>query len=61
MNAIVGACRPYLNQNMNDDCGSYFIDLSKNNAFLIGRSVLDLPVNSSCTYRAYSTCGYPQV
>lgn len=28
MNAIVGACRPYANQNLNDDCGSYFINLS---------------------------------
>jgi hypothetical protein len=26
----------------------------------IGRSVLDLPVNTSCTYRVMSTCGYPQ-
>ena len=61
MNAIVGACRPYANQNLNDDCGSYFVDLSANNAFSVGRSVLDLPVNSSCTYRAFSSCGYPQV
>jgi hypothetical protein len=28
MNAIVGACRPDLNQNTNDDCGSYLIDLT---------------------------------
>ena len=61
MNAIVGACRPYANQNTNDDCGSYFVDLSNSNSFSVGRSVLDLPVNSSCTYRAFSTCGYPQV
>ena len=61
MNAIVGACRPYANQNLDDDCGSYFVNLSGNNTFSVGRSILNLPVNSSCTYRAFSTCGYPQV
>jgi hypothetical protein len=60
MNAIVGACRPYVNQNRNDDCGSYFVDLSEKGEFSVGRSIIELPVNSSCTYRAWSTCGYPQ-
>ena len=59
MNAIINGCRPWLNQNIGDDCGSYFIDLSDKSDFSIGRSVFNLPVNSSCTYRAMSTCGYP--
>lgn len=61
MVAIIGGCRPYVTQNVNDDCGSYFIDLSENADFSVGRSVIDLPVNSSCVYRAMSTCGVPQV
>lgn len=52
---------PYSKQNLDDDCGSYFVDLSGNSTFQVGRSVLDLPVGSSCTYRAWSTCGHPQV
>jgi hypothetical protein len=61
MNAIVGSCRPWLNQNVNDECGPYLIDLSDSNSFSIGRSVQKLPVNASCTYRAVSKCGYPEV
>ena len=61
MNAIIGACMPYAKQNTNDDCGSYLVDLTQANNFTVGRNIIDLPVNSSCTYRAVSTCGYPQV
>ena len=61
MNSIVGACRPYSQQNLNDDCGSYFIDLSLNNEFKVPRSVFDLPLLKSCSYRAISKCGYPQL
>jgi hypothetical protein len=50
---------PYVNRTL--DCGSYFIDLTEKNTFEVGRSVFDLPVGNSCTYRAWSTCGYPQV
>lgn len=60
MNAIVSQCKPATTQNRLDDCGSYFVDLSENNMATIGRSVQDLPVNSSCTYRVMTTCGYPQ-
>lgn len=59
MNAIVSGCRPQFNQNLNDDCGSYFVDLTQQAEFTVGRSIQDMPVNSSCTYRALSTCGYP--
>lgn len=61
MNAIVGACRPWLNQNHNDFCGPYLIDLTGANNFTVGSSVQKLPVNASCTYRAISNCGYPEV
>jgi hypothetical protein len=60
MNAIINACRPWYNQNLQDDCGSYFVDLTESSEIQIGRSVQDLPVNSSCSYRVMSTCGYPQ-
>ncbi len=60
MNAIVGACRPWLNQNVNDYCGPYLVDLTDANNFTIGASVQNLPTNASCTYRAISTCGYPE-
>lgn len=61
LNAIVGACRPWLNQNTNDYCGPYLVDLTDANNFTVGNSVQNLPVNASCTYRAISTCGYPEV
>ena len=61
MNAIVGACRPWINQNHNDDCGPYLVDLSDSNSFTLGRSIQKLPLNASCTYRAVSKCGYPEV
>ena len=59
MNAIVSGCRPQFNQNRGDDCGSYFVDLTQHAEFTVGRSIENFPVNSSCTYRALSTCGYP--
>jgi len=60
MNAIIGACRPYVKQNRHDDCGSYFVDLTESSGSSIGRSIENLPLHSSCTYRAFSTCGYPE-
>lgn len=60
MNAIINGCRPWLNQGTDDDCGPYLVDLSDNNAFPVGRSVQNMKVNSSCSYRAFSNCGYPE-
>lgn len=63
MNAIVNGCRPYQNQQIGafgGDCGSYFVDLTNRNDFIVGRSIQQMPVNSSCTYRAISNCGYPE-
>ena len=61
MNAIINGCRPYLHQNVGDYCGQYIIDLSENNNFAESRNIKALPVNSSCTYRAFSTCGFPEM
>ncbi len=61
MNAIVNGCRPWLNQNTVDYCGSYFVDLTDSNSFPVGRSIEKMPANSSCSYRAISNCGYPEV
>ena len=60
MNAILNGCRPGFNQNANDHCGAYWIDLSENSGFSVGRSILNFTVGTSCTYRAYTTCGYPE-
>ena len=61
MNSIVGACRPWLNQNHNDFCGPYLMDLTGANKATVGNSIQKLPVNASCSYRAISNCGYPEV
>lgn len=61
MNAIVNECRPWASQGVNSPCGGYFVDLSSNNAQQIVRSAIELQVNSSCSYRGVSTCGYPEV
>lgn len=61
MNAIVNGCRPWLNQNTGeDDCGPYLVDLTDINSAVVGRSVQNMKVNSSCIYRAVSNCGYPE-
>lgn len=57
MNAIVNGCRPYLPENRDDNCGNYLVDISKNT--YDSRSIKELAVNTSCTYRVYTTCGYP--
>lgn len=63
MNAIVNGCRPYLNQvvgGLGDQCGAYFVDLTDNNEIVEGRTIIQMPVNSSCTYRVMTNCGYPE-
>jgi hypothetical protein len=56
-NAIINGCRPFLSQNRLPSCGDYYVDLrySAN----IPRNIDKLPTNASCTYRAFSNCGYP--
>lgn len=61
INAIMGACRPWKNQNLDDHCGSYLVDLSDSNSFPVGRTVMQMPYNVSCSYRVLSKCGYPEV
>lgn len=58
MTAIIGGCRPQVN-NVNTGCGEYFINLNEGEYGL--RQIAKMKANSSCTYRAYSTCGYPSV
>ena len=60
MNAIINGCRPQLKQNRHPSCGGdYLVDLSASNQIYVNRNVARLPFNTSCTYRAYSSCGYP--
>lgn len=61
INAVMGACRPSMNQNLDDFCGSYRVDLSDKNTFTEGRTVKTMPMNASCSYHVYSKCGYPEV
>ncbi len=63
MNAIVNGCRPNLNQGygaLAGFCGAYMVDLSDKNEAVDGRTIIQMPVNSSCTYRVMSNCGYPE-
>lgn len=57
MSAIVNGCRPYIAENRNAACGSYELDLTLQGNVIVG--IADLPVNTTCTYRAVSKCGYP--
>ena len=60
-NAIVNGCRPYMNANRDSNCGAYLVDLSLSNYFTPTVSIMTLARNTSCTYRAWTTCGYPSV
>lgn len=60
-NAIVNGCRPYMNSNRDSNCGDYLVDLSLSNTFTPSVSIMTLARNTSCTYRAWTTCGYPSV
>ena len=60
-NAIVSGCSPRDNQKVNQSlalCGEYMIDLTGSEP-LQSRALSNLPLYASCTYRVYSTCGYP--
>ena len=58
-NALVAGCLPRIAQSqVGNICGSYFIDLSLNQT-VEARYVSDFPVGNSCSYRVFSTCGYP--
>ncbi len=57
--AIIAGCRPEINNVKGHQCGEYLVDLTQE-AYAV-RQIKDeqFPVNSSCTYRLFSTCGYP--
>lgn len=56
MAAIIGGCRPAIN-NPKNTCGDYLVDL--NTQSIDARQLQNLPLNSTCTYRVFSQCGYP--
>ena len=59
-NAIINGCRPAINQATTGDhafCNDYMVDLS-GSAFG-SRQIKSFPVGKSCTWRVFSTCGYP--
>ena len=63
MSAIIIGCRPKVSQDPIHNktemiCGDYFIDLTNGDPIQT-RSVGKLPLYHSCTYRIYSSCGYP--
>lgn len=58
-NAIVAGCLPRIaQQQIGNLCGNYFVDLSYNQS-LDSRYIQQFPVGNSCSYRVFSTCGYP--
>ena len=61
MNAIVNGCRPYVAENRDKNCGDYLVNLGLSSTFTIDRGINKLAMNTSCTYRAWTTCGYPSV
>ncbi len=60
MNPIINSCEPQKN-NLEDQCGSYFVNLTENRYSFDGRDIGRMFLNSSCTYRVMTTCGYPSV
>ena len=58
-NAIVAGCLPRVAQEqLGNICGEYFVDLSYNQS-LDTRYIQTFAVGNSCSYRVFSTCGYP--
>lgn len=58
-NALVAGCLPRVAQEqVGNICGNYFVDLSYNQS-LDSRYIQSFPVGNSCSYRVFSTCGYP--
>lgn len=61
-NAIINMCDPADSDNNHrlDLCGQYLIDLEGDNRN-VSRSIANLPLLSSCTYRVHTKCGYPSM
>ena len=59
INAIVNQCAPQQAPARNPYCGDYLVDLSSRSNFSSGIIIDKLNYNETCTYRLYSTCGYP--
>lgn len=61
--AIVQYCEAIYQKARHPDCGDYLVKLTNSSNQSSGpqfRSIKNLPVGTSCTYRANSKCGFPQ-
>jgi len=60
MAAIVAGCRPNINNvQQGYTCGGYLVDLTVES--FPTRNIKNMTVGQTCTYRAYTTCGFPGV
>jgi hypothetical protein len=59
MNSIMNSCDAYLTKKRQPECGDYIIDLSSSNTKPRFRPLTSIPLGHSCTYRVFSSCGYP--
>jgi hypothetical protein len=58
VNAIVNTCGQNIDELREKQCGDYLIELtSKRRSYT--KTIANLPLSSSCTYRIHSKCGYP--
>ena len=61
VNSIVNMCYPYASEKRNQAlCGDYDVDLNVG-ALNMTRSIVDMQLNQSCTYRMHTNCGYPAI
>ena len=58
VNAIINQCAPQVNRNI--ECGEYLVNVADGgNPREIQWNINKLEMNQTCTYRVFSTCGYP--
>jgi len=55
----MNSCEAYIPIKRDAVCGDYLIDISASNAVVRFRPITTLKEGTSCTYRIFSTCGYP--
>jgi hypothetical protein len=56
--AINNICYQYTPDHRADQCGEYLIDLTAD-ASVNFKTITQLPLDTSCTYRVHTKCGYP--
>ena len=58
VNAVINTCGANILENRQQQCGNYMIDLTnKRRSFT--KTLAQLPLWGSCTYRVHTKCGYP--